>query len=178
MTLLGKSPTGSQQMPWESFYNLILAHTKLHDHSTASTTKTTRSANIHERGGGGRRGGRGRGQPCAGRGSGAFTRTPRADYVFTTVTGHNMIMKANMKFKPEEWNKLTAEQKTQLRVSKNFNLDSLDHHHLHCRLTQRKYFLLLPLVPLVFQYQLTRSTPSVIQSKCSYFYSGHSASNG
>jgi hypothetical protein len=66
MILLGMSPTGSQQMPWESFYNLILAHAKLHDHSTASTTKTNRDANIHERGGGGRRGGDGHGQPYAG----------------------------------------------------------------------------------------------------------------
>jgi hypothetical protein len=114
-------------MPWKSFYNLILARAKLDDHSTASTTKTTRNATIHKRGGGGRQGGGGRGQPYAGRGSGAYTRTPRADYVFTTVTGSNMIMKANMKFKPEEWNKLTAEQKTQLLVVKNLPPRQPDH---------------------------------------------------
>jgi hypothetical protein len=42
MTLLGMSTTGSQQMPWDGFYNLILGHAKLHDHSTASTTNTKR----------------------------------------------------------------------------------------------------------------------------------------
>jgi hypothetical protein len=119
MTLLGMSPTGSQQMPWESFYNLILAHAKLHDHSTASTTKTKRDANIHERGGGGRRDGGGRGQPYAERGSGASTRLHRTNYVFTTVTGPHMIMKSNTRFKPEEWNKLSAEQKTKLCEAKN-----------------------------------------------------------
>jgi hypothetical protein len=36
----------------------------------------------------------------------------RAYCVFNTVTGPNMIMKAKINFKPEDWNKLTAEQKT------------------------------------------------------------------
>jgi hypothetical protein len=39
MTLLGMSSTSSEQMPWDSFYNLILAHAKLYDHSHAITTK-------------------------------------------------------------------------------------------------------------------------------------------
>jgi hypothetical protein len=119
MTLLGMSPTGPQQMPWDSFYNLILAHAKLHDHSTASTTKTTRDANIQERGGGRQRGGGGRRQPYTGGGPSASTRKPRADDVFSTVMGPNMIMKANIKFKPEEWNKLTDEQKTKIHVARS-----------------------------------------------------------
>ena len=125
MTLLGMNSSGSKQMPWESFYNLILAHAKLYDHSHATTTKTKRDAHLHEQGGRGRGrgrgggGGGGRGNPFPGRGYSGAPRTPRPDLVYTTVTGPNMVMKANMIFKSDEWNKLSAAQKSQLRVAKN-----------------------------------------------------------
>jgi hypothetical protein len=125
ITLLGMSSISSKRMPWESLYNLILAHAKLYDHSHASTTKIKRDDNIHEQGGrvGGRvrgyggRGG-GRGHPIPGRGSDTYSRHPRADLVYTTVIGPNMAMKSNMIFKPEEWSKLTPAQKSQLRAAK------------------------------------------------------------
>jgi hypothetical protein len=129
MTLLGMSSTSSKQMPCDSFYNLILAHAKLYDHSHASTTKTKRDANFHEqggRGGGWGRGsggnggrGSGSGHPAPGRGSDTYSRPPRADLVYTTVTGPNMVMKSNMISKPKEWSKLTPAQKSQLRAAKN-----------------------------------------------------------
>ena len=125
MTLLGMNSSGSKQMPWESFYNLILAHAKLYDHSHATMTKTKRDAHLHEQGGRGRGrgrgggGGGGRGTPFSERGYSGTPRPPRPALVYTTVTGPNMVMKANMIFKSDEWNKLSAEQKSQLRVAKN-----------------------------------------------------------
>ena len=37
MTIIGMNPFGPQTLPWECFYNLILAQAKLHDHNHAKT---------------------------------------------------------------------------------------------------------------------------------------------
>jgi hypothetical protein len=119
MTMLGMGNTSASTIPWDNFYNLVLAHAKLHDHS--SPTKPTRETNNNERSQGGRGDGRGRVRAGRnpGRGGGRYSgRTPRTDLIFTTVTGPDMVMKANMKFHPDEYAKLTAEQKVKLRVSK------------------------------------------------------------
>jgi hypothetical protein len=124
MTQLGMSSTSSKQMPWDSFYNLILAHAKRLDHSHASTPKTKRDANIGRGGGYGGRVGRGagRGYPAPGCGSDTYSRPPWADFVYTTVTGPNMVIKSNMIFKPEEWIKLTPAQKSKLRAARKMTL--------------------------------------------------------
>jgi hypothetical protein len=59
LTLLGmNSSSSTREMPWDNFYNLILSHAKLHDHSTP--TKGRRETNFTARNGrGSARGGRG-----------------------------------------------------------------------------------------------------------------------
>jgi hypothetical protein len=39
VTLLGMISTSSKHMPWDTFYNLVLASAKFYDHSHDSTTK-------------------------------------------------------------------------------------------------------------------------------------------
>ena len=121
MSIMAMSPGTTNIFSWDGFYNIILAHAKLHDHSRTNTN--TRQANATEQGRStGRNSGRGRGAGSGRGGSGGrsatTTTSPRTDLVFTTVTGQNMVMKANMKFHPDEWKKLTAVQKTQLRTAK------------------------------------------------------------
>ena len=119
MTILGMNPGGPKTLPWEGFYNLILSQAKLYDHSHSKSSKTevnnTARTATAGRGGGrtGGRGGRGgRSTPTTpGRGS---TNNTTSDQVFATVTGTNMTMKANMKFVPDEWKKLTHVPKSQL----------------------------------------------------------------
>jgi hypothetical protein len=122
MTMLGMANFVNNEMPWDSFYNLILAHAKLHDHNTP--TKPRREANLNERGRGrgdgrgrfGRGRGRGRGRGGPGRGDSSYVNN--TDKVWTTVTGHGMVMKANMLFTDDEFAKLTFAQKNALRVAK------------------------------------------------------------
>ena len=123
MTILGMNPGGPKTLPWEGFYNLILSQAKLHDHSHAKSSKTevnttTRTNNSGRGRGGGRGGQGGRSTPNpAGRGTPA-TNPVTSDQVFTTVTGASMVMKAHIKFVPDEWKKLTPAQKAQLRTAK------------------------------------------------------------
>ena len=49
---------------------------------------------------------------------GLGTPNPTIEQVFTKVSGSTIVMKANMKFIPEEWQKLTPAQKTQLHAVK------------------------------------------------------------
>jgi hypothetical protein len=97
MTILGMgtNTSTSLQMPWEHFYNLVLAQAKLYDHTTPNKSKT-RETNVTERSGRGRGDGRGRGcgRYTAGRGYPPPTGAPRKDFVLTTFTGPNMLMKA------------------------------------------------------------------------------------
>jgi hypothetical protein len=123
MSIMAMQPGTTNIFSWDGFYNIILAHAKLHDHSTKSTTNTNRQTNVAEQGRtSGRNGGRGRGGGfgrggTAGRGTTTTTTTP-TDLVFTTVTGPTMVMKANMKFHPDEWKKLSPSQKAKLRTAK------------------------------------------------------------
>jgi hypothetical protein len=93
--------TGSySNMPWYGFYNIILAHAKLQDH-TKSITRTKVQTKAHEQGrGSGRSAGRGRGAGTGrgGRtGCGPATSTADPDQVFTAIDGPNTTMKANQK---------------------------------------------------------------------------------
>jgi hypothetical protein len=49
---------------------------------------------------------------------GTATFTANTNLVFTTLSGPNITMKANMKLQPEEWSKLTPAQKSQLHAAK------------------------------------------------------------
>jgi hypothetical protein len=50
LTILGMDTTSTiQEMPWENFYKLILAHAKMHDHATP--TKSRRETNFTARSG-------------------------------------------------------------------------------------------------------------------------------
>lgn len=117
MTLLAMGNTTAQHMPWENFYNLVVSHAKLYDHS--KPTKIRRESNLNERGRG-RVDGRGRGRGRGTHGRGSTNRVPNPDLVWTIVSGPNMTMAANMKFKTEEYQKLSAAQKLQLRIAKGY----------------------------------------------------------
>jgi hypothetical protein len=108
-------------MQWGGFYNIMLAHAKLQDH-TKSNNSAQVQANIHEQGrGSGRSVGSGRGGATdhGGRtGRSPATSSANPCLVFTTVTRPNLTMKATMKLQPEEWSKLTPAQKSQLRAAK------------------------------------------------------------
>jgi len=94
----------ARQMPWDNFYNLVMAQAKMLDHTTP-VKATSRQTNVTERG--------------AGWGDGCDNNhTPWTDLVQTTVSGPNMAMKANMTFTSEEYNKLTHDQKVQFRAAK------------------------------------------------------------
>jgi Reverse transcriptase (RNA-dependent DNA polymerase) len=122
MTMLGFGHA-KEGMAWDNFFKLVMAHAKLIDHAKTTTnarlrethsTQTT-TATSSGRGGGrttnpGRGGGRGTGAHGRGRGRGAYV-----ERIFTTVTGHNMEMKANMKFQPEEWIKLSPAQQLKIK---------------------------------------------------------------
>jgi hypothetical protein len=108
--------TTARQMPWDNFYNLVMAQAKMLDHTTPVKTRS-RQTNVTERGGRGRGAGRGGGRGRSS-GRGFNRRAPRTDLVQTTVSGPNMAMKANMKFSTEEYHKLTQDQKVKLREVK------------------------------------------------------------
>jgi hypothetical protein len=121
MSIMAMQTGSSSTMQWDGFYNIIFAHAKLQDY-TKSNTSTKVQTNVCGQGTGsscsagrGRGGGTGRGGRT---GRGSATSTANPDLVFTTVSGPNMTMKANMKLQPEEWSKLTAAQKFQLRAAK------------------------------------------------------------
>jgi hypothetical protein len=100
MSITAMQTGSTSTMPWDGFYNIILAHAKLQYH-TDHNTSTMVQTNAHERG-------------CS---NDAITPSP--DLIFTTVSGPTMTMKANMKFQPEEWARLTPVQKSQLRAAKS-----------------------------------------------------------
>jgi hypothetical protein len=105
MSIMAIQTGSSSNMLWDGVYNIILAHTKLQDH-TKSNISTKIQSNVHEQGrGSGCSAGRGRGggTGCGGgTGHGPATSTDNSDLVFTTVSSPNMTMKANMMFQPEE----------------------------------------------------------------------------
>jgi hypothetical protein len=111
MAYLGMNNSIEKEMPWENFYSIVLSHAKLNDHSKSTTPK--RETNIHDQ----RKRSAGRGSGTPGRGPPSRT-SDRSDLIYTTVTGPTMVMKANMKFRVEEWKKLTPAQKSSLRVAK------------------------------------------------------------
>ena len=181
MSIMAMSPGTTNIFSWDGFYNIILAHAKLHDHSRPNTN--TRQANATEQGRStGRNSGRGRGAGSGRGGSGGrsatTTTSPRTDLVFTTVTGQNMVMKANMKFHPDEWKKLTAVQKTQLRTAKGLpSLPSTPRESNNTTIQPVSAPIsIAPVIPMVSSGDsLLRQTLSTVKqsrlnSSCSYHY--------
>jgi hypothetical protein len=121
MSIMAMQTGSTSTMQREGFYNIILAHAKLQDHSKSSTS-TKVQINVHEQGRGSGRSSRrvrGAGTGRGGRtGCGTAATTASPDLIFTTFSGPAMTMKANMKFQPEEWAKLTPAQKSQLCAAK------------------------------------------------------------
>jgi hypothetical protein len=117
MTMLSMGTSTGTKMPWENFYNLVLSHAKLHDHTTP--TKPKRETHLNERGRGmGEVRGRGRRAHGSGRtntGIGDTTPTTpsysNAEKVWTTVTGPGMKIKVNRFFTEDEYRRLTFAQK-------------------------------------------------------------------
>jgi hypothetical protein len=135
MSIMAMQTESSSTMHWDGIYNITLVHAKLQDH-TKSNTSTKAQTNAHEQGrGSGRSAGRGQGGGTGrgGRtGRGPATSTANPDLVFTTVSGPNITMKANMKFQPEDWSKLTAAQKSQLRAAKGLPTLPTTPCEVHC----------------------------------------------
>ena len=129
LAMLGIGGSTTKTMPWDNFFKIILAKSMLIDHGKQASNNTRIQSNVTQtskptpsgRGGssGNRAGGRGH---RSGRGNGAAERGRSASYperVFTTVTGPNMHLTANMKFHPDEWAKLTQSQRDIVKILRN-----------------------------------------------------------
>ena len=129
LAMLGIGGSTTKTMPWDNFFKIILAHAKLIDHGKqasnniriqSNATQTSKPTSSGRGGGSGSRSG-GRGNP-SGRGNSAAGRgrsTSFTERVFTTVSGPNMHLTANMKFHPDEWSKLTQSQKDKVKILRN-----------------------------------------------------------
>jgi hypothetical protein len=91
LTILDMNPTGVKTLPWEGFYNLILAQAKIHDHTHTKTTKHEVHSADCTAGCGGRGGGFDHdgtaGGTTPGYGNGASNFSSSSEQVFTKVTG-------------------------------------------------------------------------------------------